>query len=184
VALSQPRQQFSLEFDARPDSVSVDPELRVFRRLERGELPPILRQAMLDAGTATLFASQQPEVRDAARALANALLDHGVREPARDVHQPLLVIGLESDVDRLLAQRGLPARPVSLRGQGTAQVWAAYDADGMPLLCVSARDAAALHALLRPVPHYGRQSWLVFDGARAIQRDVWPGESASVRIED
>jgi len=24
------------------------------------------------------------------------------------------------------------------------------------------------------LPHYGRQSYLVFDGARAVERGVWP----------
>ncbi|HRI90115.1 MAG TPA: hypothetical protein PLS93_00515, partial [Accumulibacter sp.] len=44
----------------------------------------------------------------------------------------------------------------------------------VPVAVVSARDAAALSALLRPLPHYGSQSWLVFDGSRALARGVWP----------
>ena len=182
VALTQPRQRFTLEFDARPESVSIDPDLRLFRRLERDELPPILRQVMLDATTATLIVSQDPAVRDAARALARALLDNGLHEPAGDAHAPLLIVGSEHDVDRLLAQRGLPARPQALSGKGTAQAWAAYDAAGVPLVCVSARDAAALRALARPLPHYGSLSWLVFEGAKAIERGVWAREPAAVRV--
>ncbi|MBK7674598.1 MAG: hypothetical protein IPJ27_07405 [Candidatus Accumulibacter sp.] len=46
---------------------------------------------------------------------------------------------------------------------------------GTPALAViSANDAEALRALLRPLPHYGSQSWLVFDGGRAIERGIWP----------
>jgi len=41
---------------------------------------------------------------------------------------------------------------------------------------VSVRDAPSLAALLRPLPHYGRESWLVFEGARAIERGVWPAQ--------
>ena len=33
---------------------------------------------------------------------------------------------------------------------------------------------AALAALQRGLPHYGAQSWLVFDGGRAIAKGTWP----------
>jgi aminopeptidase N len=182
VELTQATQRFELDFDARPERVSLDPELRLFRRLAPSELPPILRQAMLDAASATVIASRDPAVRDAARTLADALLDHGVREGGEGARGPLLLIGLEDDVDSALTQRGLPARPEQLGRKGTAQVWALYDATGMPVLCVSARDAAALRSLIRPLPHYGRQSWLVFEGAKAIERGVWPGDAPTVEV--
>jgi hypothetical protein len=35
---------------------------------------------------------------------------------------------------------------------------------------------------MRPLPHYGRQSWLAFEGARAIERGVWPGQAVEVRL--
>ena len=41
------------------------------------------------------------------------------------------------------------------------------------LAMVSARDAASLHALIRPLPHYGRQSYVIFDGAKATRRGAW-----------
>ena len=49
-------------------------------------------------------------------------------------------------------------------------------------MIISAANAQALQSLQRPLPHYGRQSWLVFDGAKAIDRGVWPGESLSWRF--
>jgi aminopeptidase N len=182
VELSQTRQRFALELDAPPAGVALDPDLRLFRRLAASELPPILRQAMLDASTATAILSPDPVAREAARALADAMLDHGVHETADGARGPLLLIGLEDEVDAALAQRGLPARPEQLRGKGTAQVWALHDAAGGPVLCISARDATALRSLVRPLPHYGRQSWLVFEGAKAIERGVWPGDAQVVEV--
>jgi aminopeptidase N len=184
VELTQARQGFTLDIDARPQQVALDPELRLFRRLTRGELPPILRQVMLDASSKTAIASRDPSAQEAARALADALLDHGVREAQEGSRGPLLIVGLEGDVDSVLAQRGLPARPDRIGQKGSAQVWALYDAAGMPVLCVSARDAAALRSLIRPLPHYGRQSWLVFEGSKATERGVWPGKAEAVRVEE
>jgi hypothetical protein len=139
---------------------------------------------MLDASTATVIASEAPSMQEAGRALAAKLLDHGVRAPQAGEHGPLLLIGREEDVDRLLSRSGLPARPASLRGHGSAQVWAAYDESGQTVVCVAVRDAAALQALMRPLPHYGRQSWLIFEGSKAIERGVWAGEPALVRLSD
>jgi hypothetical protein len=41
---------------------------------------------------------------------------------------------------------------------------------------VSARDAESLAALVRPLPHYGRRSYVVFEGAKAIDMGVWPAQ--------
>ncbi|MBE0623243.1 MAG: hypothetical protein IH606_00395, partial [Burkholderiales bacterium] len=61
-------------------------------------------------------------------------------------------------------------------GRGSAEVWTARTGDGRVVVLVSARDAVALAALARPLPHYGRESWLVFDGARMLARGSWPAQ--------
>ena len=94
----------------------------------------------------------------------------------------MLLIGRAAEVDAYLEQHGLPPRPPQLKNKGSAQVWAATQPDGNALLIISAANAQALQSLQRPLPHYGRQSWLVFDGAKAIDRGVWPGESLSWRL--
>jgi hypothetical protein len=42
------------------------------------------------------------------------------------------------------------------------------------MLVVAADDITALEALLRPLPHYGGKSYLVFEGRRAAETDIWP----------
>jgi hypothetical protein len=44
----------------------------------------------------------------------------------------------------------------------------------LPLAVISADNAAALGALQRGLPHYGGQSWLVFDKGQVIEKGVWP----------
>ncbi|HCZ15532.1 MAG TPA: peptidase M1, partial [Candidatus Accumulibacter sp.] len=87
---------------------------------------------------------------------------------------PVLLIGVHVDVDAALAAAKLPPRPPDPGNRGTAQLWTLAGKTGAPLAVISARDASALRALLRPLPHYGSQSWLVFDGSRALERGVWP----------
>jgi hypothetical protein len=157
-------------------SVAVDPGSDLFRRLAPGEAPPTLRDVTLDGATNVVIAAEG-DAAEAARALAERLMDRKAARfvgPGRtDPAQPLALIGTSEAVERLLRAYRLDA-PASLAGRGTARVWTARSAQGKPVLVVEAADGAALQALLRPLPHYGRQSWLVFDGGKLTERGVWP----------
>ncbi|QCO17711.1 M1 family peptidase (plasmid) [Azospirillum brasilense] len=169
---------------ASPRALAVDPGFALFRRLAPGEAPPTLRDVTLDHAATTVIAADGPAA-EAARALAERLADGKPRIAAADRADPaapLAVIGTAGEVDRILARLGLPPLPDRLKGRGTARVWTARTPQGRPLLAVAADDAAALQALLRPLPHYGRQSWLVFEGARAVDRGVWPAGDSPLRV--
>jgi aminopeptidase N len=185
VEFSSLRQEFAIDATSAATAVALDPDMRLARRLDSKELPPILRQVMIDAGTILIVPTSKSEFRDAAKELADKLLDGSPR--VVDAAQPLpkapvLLIGAGAEVDAYLEQHGLPPRPPQLKNRGSAQVWAAVQPDGNALLIISAGSAQALRSLQRPLPHYGRQSWLVFDGAKAIDRGIWPGESLSWRL--
>ena len=184
VSFDDERQRFALLTDRRPVGVTLDPEARVFRRLAPGEAPPILRQAMLDPATVTVLAGAAAN----GESLARRLTEHPLQlrsAAAPPPSQPVLLIGLADEVDRYLARHGLPRRPVALTvpdAEPTAWVWTAERRGGSPLAVIEARDEAALAALARPLPHYGRQSWLVFDGSAAIARGVWPSRPQRIAL--
>ena len=94
----------------------------------------------------------------------------------------MLLIGRNAAVDTALATAGLPPRPDQLGVRGSAQVWTTADQAHAPLAIVSVADTDALRALLRPLPHYGARSWLVFDGRRAIEQGVWPASGMEVPV--
>jgi len=189
--ISHARETVALAVDAVPDSVRLDPELRLWRTLAREQLPPILRQWIVARAPRLAVVSSDADVRLAAQELAR----HFFERPAKQVDHieavrgpdPLLVIGLHREVDAVLSMLKLPGRPANLSGVGSAQVWTVRDENGgaligVPIAVISTRDADSLTALLRPLPHYGAQSYLAFDGSRAIERGVWaaPGRLVSV----
>jgi len=179
------RQEFVLDVSARPESVALDPDFRVLRHLDAAEMSPVLRQVIVDPATVTIAASPAETVRSLAEELSRAVLDYpralGDAAMLRgDV--PLLVIGLSAEVDRFLARANLPGRPQRVVGRGTAQVWTAYQQNGKVLAVVSAESADALRALLGPLPHYGRQSYLIFDAATAVERGIWPAPGREWRL--
>jgi len=132
-----------------------------------------------------LVADDAPDLQSAARILAGKVLDAKPEILPGDhqaIANALLVIGSGPAVDVLLARRGLAPRPQAVVGQGTAQVWADRDASGRPYAVISVRDAASLKALERGLPHYGRQSWLVFDSSRAIAKGVAQARPEQVEV--
>jgi hypothetical protein len=177
-----------VDVDALPEGVRLDPDLRIWRVLDREQLPPILRQWVIARVPRLAQASGVADVRDAAAALAKRFFEIPPQAMSQDAlnqgTEPVLLVGLHADVDVALARADLPPRPVSLAGRGSAQVWTIARAAGPPVAVVSAKDAEALRALLSPLPHYGGQSWLVFDGRRALDRGVWPAPGRLIAVQN
>lgn len=181
------RQVFSLDVGSRPVEVVLDPDLQLFRRLMPQEAPPILRQVMVNQTTLTVLLPESGKAQDTAQTLATKLQQrapklHAATDNLAPV--PTLVIGLEEQVDAWLARQQLPGRPDNIKGKGSAQAWTVSRPDGASLAVVSARDAESLAALIRPLPHYGRQSYIAFDGAKAISRGTWPTNPQVVRLRE
>jgi len=177
VEFARAREMLRIEGAASARAVRLDPDLRLWRRLDPQALPPILREWILARAPRYAVVTQSDKVHAAAERLARRLFEspaHPV-EPADGGEAPLLIVGLYADVDAALARLGLPPRPARVTPSGSAQVWTIpRPPQATPIAVVSARDAEAIAALARPLPHYGAQSWLVFDGRRALARGVWP----------
>jgi aminopeptidase N len=187
VELARAKETVSVSADASAHSLQLDPDLRLWRVLDPSTLPPILRQWILARAPRYALVTDANDVSIAAETLTHRLFE----SPARRVgladagDGPLLIIGVHADVDSALVRLGLPPRPSEVAGRGAAQVWTIPRAPGeTPIAVVSARDAASLEALARPLPHYGSQSWLAFDGRRALARGVWPLRTPVTAIEN
>jgi aminopeptidase N len=186
LELQQEQQTFTLTLPDKPLSVSLDPDLRLFRQLAPGEAPPILREVMVNLATRTILLSDKAEVRKIAEMLASKLQDQKLQivasgEPLSAA--PTLIIGLQSEIDVWLAAKQLPVRPDEINKKGTAQAWTLARNDGASLAIVSAKDTASLEALIRPLPHYGRQSYITFDGRQAVEKGIWPMQVQQVMVE-
>ena len=187
IEITRARQTALLRLARAPDGVRLDPELRLWRVLDPAQLPPILRQWILARAPRVALASRGERIERAAKVLARSFFENPSHTVTVDeisgLSEPVLLIGLESDVDAALARLGLPSRPKALAGRGSAQVWTVRRVVGKPpVAVVSVRDVASLFALLRPLPHYGAQSYLAFEGSRAVERGVWPAPGRLIRV--
>ncbi|MFZ0107356.1 MAG: M1 family aminopeptidase, partial [Thiobacillus sp.] len=128
VEVDGPRQQIMLPAAEPVSAIDLDPEYRLWRRVEPASFPPILREVFVAPRTGLLLADADAGFQAAAGALAERLLDS--RPESLDAQAakslpgetPLLLIGRSASVDALLARLGLPPRPAEVAGRGSAQV--------------------------------------------------------------
>jgi hypothetical protein len=171
-----------IDVAARPRAIHVDPTNDLFRHLLPGEAPPILRDVTL-AGNAKTVIAAEGAAAETARALATRMLDtppsFDTSETAAWQPGPRLLIGTTAEIDAIMREVALES-PSALAGVGTARAWAARH-NGHPLLVVAADTPDALEALMRPLPHYGRKSFIVFDGRRAVEKGIWTVTESPLR---
>ena len=191
VELDGARTLAKIDLDFRPARLRLDPEARVWRRLDVAELPPILRRWVGAPQPRWIVVGGDAAFREAAQIVVGQLFE----QPATplwlpDLKAPLaaddsvMLIGTSGEVDAALTAIGLPKQAEALgenARRGSARVWTV--ARG-PLLAVAAADAAALRALARPLPHHGGQSRLVFDGRRATERGLWPAQAQVIELQN
>lgn len=187
VTISETLTRVEWETSAQPLFLHFDPDSDVFRLLQQNEAPPIMRDVTLNAAASTVIESPDAEFDRLARALAGKLMDVAPRfdrlNPGGDAETPLLLITTTDALGGQLAKLKLQL-PAELSGQGgSAAAWTARLDNGTPVLIVSADDAAALKTLLRPLPHYGGQSYVIFDAGRASGRGIWPVKRGPLFVE-
>lgn len=166
----------TLPADARPLAVELDPDLQVMRRLAPGEAPPILRQVMVAAATGLVVLAPEPPYADAARQLADRIADQPPQPMRADAPlpaTPLIVVGTAAQIAVYRDRHALPATAPVPPQRGDARVWMVH-ACGTDIAFIEAGSAEVLQSLLRGLPHYGGQSWIVFDHGKAVDRGVWP----------
>ena len=176
VDVRGPATTATLTVDARPLEIALDPDTRVMRRLAPGEAPPILRDVMVNARTVLAVLVPDPPYLDAARRLADAITDQSPKSIHADDElpaSPLIVIGTGARIAAWIARHSLPPIDATLPQRGAARVWLTR-ARETSIAFIEAGDATTLQSLTRGLPHYGGQSWLVFENGKAVDRGVWP----------
>ncbi|HNQ04855.1 MAG TPA: M1 family aminopeptidase [Thiobacillaceae bacterium] len=166
-------------------AVEPDPDYRLWRRLDPALFPAILREVFAAPRASLILGEADAAFQTAARNLAGGVLDTLPTEIQPDTPVPqgaLLIIAPRHRIQALLTRLSLPVAPSPREGQGTARVWAGRDGQGRPYAVVAARDADGLQALARGLPHFGRQSWLVFEDGRLLDKGVWPARPERTRV--
>ncbi len=184
-----------LEADSR--WVAVDPDFELFRKLHRGEIPPALSQVLGVDSTVVVIGSRcTPDMAAALRELAaewSRNHDQIVVDET-DFTEPdgrgVWLFGEGEFSDGLFANtRAFGDAPVTLRSDAAAggrTLVASFrdpDQPEIPWTVVLPADASVVEALGRKLPHYGRYSYLVFEGETNVDKGSWVVESSPLRLD-
>jgi len=200
-----PATPFSIRTVARPLVLQVDPSYDVFRQLDPREIPPSIGQLF---GEPRVLAVLPAKATAAERAAYRALVE-GWRS---DAHAPEITV--DADLrelpkdravwllgrDNALAAKFFVSGPDYTLGADRLTV----DRESMPLAghCavlvrrspanpakaigwIFAADLAALPGLARKLPHYGKYSYLGFEGAEPVNvlKGQWTASDSPLRVE-
>ena len=192
--------QFESESRAEPTELAVDPEFDLFRELVPGETPVALSTVFgADQG---LLITPSDGPAPLAAAYRQFAADWVERHPGWQVvgddtlevlpdDRPVWLLGWENRLLPAFANGAsefaldAPARHLSIDGRARqpdeSLVLTRWRA-GQALAWLAAEDPAALPALARKLPHYGRYSYLVFAGAESTNRvkGQWPAADSAL----
>ena len=204
VRMEQAQQPFSVTTEAAPIALSVDPRFDVFRRLDPRETPPSIGQIFGEpAILAVLPSDATPAMLEGYRAL--------VKGWHSDAHQ--ITVKLDTEVTSLPADRavwivgrtnrlakvfaGRPgmkadAQQVEIDGEKMAlaahTLVATFRHPGNAEKAIGwivADPVAALPGLGRKLPHYGKYSYLGFEGDEPVNtiKGQWQNSDSPLRVD-
>jgi len=172
VPLLSAEETVTLMVDRSPTRVRIDPDFDVFRRLLPGESPQIMRDITLAQRIDAVLLGEDEAFQAAASALVTRLSQKAVPAVEGTLVGPAIVVGADEDIRRYVEDILSADIPPQI-AEGSAAAWTHRSADGHPVLLIRAADAAAVGALMRPLPHYGSRSYVTFEGRRARDKGVW-----------
>ena len=177
--------------------VAVDPDFNMFRKLHRGEIPPALSQILGADSIVVVMGSRCPSGMAGAleRLAADWSRNHDAIVVAEaDFTEPngrgVWLFGDGRLADAVFTRtRAFGDAPVKLRADAVAggrTLVASFrdpDHEEIPWTVVLPADASVVEALGRKLPHYGRYSYLVFDGETNVDKGSWVVESSPLRLD-
>ncbi|MFW2372018.1 MAG: M1 family aminopeptidase, partial [Gammaproteobacteria bacterium] len=211
ITMTRKQQSFSIEVDAQPLRLDIDPAFDMFRKLDIQETPAAFTQ-VFGASELTVILPRQEEEKlkaawqDFAQAMSHmgpetvdiiwddeieALPDQKAvavlgwsNRFSKNMQQQLAQQGVQFDTDDI--QNGLSHTPI----KNHAFAWAirllpkGTDAEAVPRAWITADRPDALSGLGRKLPHYHKYSYMAFEGPEPQNnlKGRWPVSQSPMTV--
>lgn len=187
VPMNKREQQFSFSFEQKPLKIEVDPEFNIMRRLDRKEVPASLsqvygsKQSVLIIPSTGKYQAAYKELatiwkatQEAQGKVAAIILDSEIESIPTD--KSVWVLGYENKFNTndlqtkyTAAFNGETNMQINALAKAGSLVYAIPNPNNMAQSVgfVGAHSDAAVKALARKLPHYGKYGYLGFEGDEA-----------------
>ncbi|MCM8885407.1 MAG: M1 family peptidase [Candidatus Thiodiazotropha sp.] len=201
----QRKKQFVFDLASKPTQLDIDPWFDLFRQLDPSESPPTLSRLFGSDRVLMVIPSKAPDqLLRAYRNLAqqwsegyqdaDILLDSEITQLPKD--RPIWLLGwenrfLDGFIDKLkgypfaLEQDVMTVSTSSHSKSNHSFALTQHTLEtGQTIAWIASQSAAALPGLTRKLPHYGKYSYLAFEGERPEIRlkGQWPITQSPLRI--
>jgi hypothetical protein len=181
VILNSPSSSYSMKLAQKANSISVDPDLHLFRRLYPVEIEPIL-SAALGNKNKLFFTDDDPTHF---KTFGNNVTESEVAiHPTQDISSQnknsLPIILNLKELPAFLTERiQVNDETITIGGKeypksGHTFILTGKNWNGFKnMLAIISNDLESLPRIGQLVPHYGKYSFLVFKGAKNVGKGQW-----------
>lgn len=183
-----------INLESKPLRLEVDPDHHLFRRLYPEEVPPSIAKVFGSEKQLIVLGTQESdekreEFRVAAEMInktqtADIKNDTDVTEEGFDGRSIILLgsYSEEAAVARLLGRvkRNVPWQRELAEKDGFGSV-VVYDHPGdteLGVMVIKGNRRSDIESIVRKLPHYGKYSYLLFNGDQNVERGIWKVESS------
>ncbi|HEY5649035.1 MAG TPA: M1 family aminopeptidase [Nitrospiria bacterium] len=207
IPMNQKTAEFEIPTKLKPLRLDIDPEFDLFRRLHPTEVPPALTQMIGAAETLFILPSaEDPENIRAYEKLGLALgrrlegrysVVSDAQVPSLPTDRTIWILGWKNRFAPIKAptflSREFSVTEIELKlgeklfEKDTHSIVTTVRHPGDPgstMGWIASEDPAAVSALARKIPHYGRFGLLLFEGSEAknVVREKWPVLQSALSI--
>ena len=208
VKMAQKQQSFSFDLPAEPLSVRVDPQFDLFRKLNYNEISPSLSKIFGAEDILILLPSRADKsqfkiyenlaniwAKDKSKKI-RIIPDSRVSELPAD--KPVWLFGWQN-LYRYLIEQGLQDYNAEIQGNSVRLGKSTFSGNsnsyivsvrhprnhGSVIVWLAAEREKAIDGLARKLPHYGKYSYLVFEGDEPanIAKGQWPAVNSPLHIK-
>ncbi len=181
VVLNSPSTSYSISMGEKAQSISIDPELHLFRRLYAEEIEPILSAALGNKNKMFFTDDTSTHFKTFGKNVSERDIDvHAIRTVSDADKSSLPIILNPMELPEYISNRiQITDNMVTIIGESypktghtfllTGQDWEGYS----NVLILLTTDYESLPRIGRLVPHYGKYSYLVFNGIKNVGKGQW-----------
>lgn len=181
VVLHSPSSSYSMQLSQNVNSISVDPDLHLFRRLYPEEIEPILSAAFGNKNKMFYSDDDTTQFKTFGNNLTESdVIIHSIQDiSTQDKSSLPIILNPSESVNYILERINITDENIVIAGKAyprightfilTGQDWNGYK----NVLILFSTDYESLPRIGRLVPHYGKYSYLVFNGTKNVGKGQW-----------
>ncbi|MBL7059983.1 MAG: hypothetical protein ISS10_03170, partial [Candidatus Marinimicrobia bacterium] len=181
VVLNSPSSSFSMKLSKKVNSISVDPDLHLFRRLYPEEIEPILSAAFGNKNKMFYSDDDTTQFKTFGNNLTESdVIIHSIQDISTQDRSSLpIILNPSESVNYFLERINITDENIVIAGKaypriGHTFILTGQDWDGYKnVLILFSTDYESLPRIGRLVPHYGKYSYLVFNGTKNVGKGQW-----------